>query len=127
MRRIGSGIAALLCLALQGCYEAPPTPKTTVRLPEEVCKQAREGLEKLAQGSAFELIKPGEAMIPDQAWLELSPDSRNQLAQLVGYDAACRASEPSAEQTVVIRSEMGRLITQRIVPTRADLSTLLKE
>ena len=122
-----STIAGATALLLAGCYEAPPTPKTTARLPEEVCKQAREGLEKLSEGSPFELLKPGEAMMPDQAWLELVPEARNQLAQLIGYDAACRASEASAEQTVVIRSETGRLITQRVVPTSADLSTLLKD
>ena len=127
LRARASGMTALLCLALVGCYEEPPAPKTTLRLPEEVCKQAREGLEKLAEGSQFELIKPGEAMMPDQAWLELAPEARNQLAQLIGYDAACRASEPSAEQTVIIRSEVGRLITERIVSTSADLSKLLQD
>ena len=127
MRLLGGGMTAFLSIAVSACSEAPPTPKTTVRLPEEVCKQAREGLDKLAAGSGFEVVKAGEAVIAEQAWLDLPPDTRNQLAQLIGYDAACRASEASSEQTVVIRNEMGRVITERIVPTSADFSNLLKE
>lgn len=117
---------ALLCLVLSACFDVPSTPKKAMRLPDQVCSQVREAIEKLDEGT-FQLTKPGEAVMPDQAWLELPPEARNQLAQLIGYDAACRASEPSLEQTVVIRSEVGRVITERTVETNPDLSTLLKD
>lgn len=121
-----SGTTALLCLVLSACFEAPTAQRKAARLPDQVCKQARQAIEKLGEG-AFQLTKPGEAVMPDQAWLELPPEARDQLAQLIGYDAACRASEPSLEQTVVIRSEVGRVITERTVETNPDLSTLLKD
>ena len=121
-----TGTTALLCLVLSACFEAPTAQKKAMRMPDQVCKQVRDAIEKLGDG-AFQLTKPGEAVMPDQAWLELQPEARDQLAQLIGYDAACHASEPSLEHTVVIRSEVGRVITERTVETSPDLSTLLKD
>ncbi len=120
--------ATLLALLASACHEQPDTaPKMASRLPEQVCRQAKEALEKLRASGGFEQMKPGEAMIPEQAWLDMPPDNRDQMAQLLGYHSACEAEEPTTEQTVRIRSEYGRVMAERIVTTSADLSTFVDD
>ena len=117
-------IPAVLTALFAGACEVPaPPPKAAIRLPKEVCDQVTAGMEKLKQ-SGVDQVKPGEITMVEQAWLELPAAQRDQMVQLIAFDAACRADQPSAEQTVVVRSEYGRPMAQRIVTTSADLSDL---
>ena len=121
IKRVG---VTLLVLGLVACDVPAPPPKTATRLPREVCDQAARGIEKLKESGADQ-VKPGEVTMAEQAWLELPPGQRDQLAKLVGIDAACRADEPSLEQTIVVRNEYGRVMTERVITTSTDLSDLL--
>lgn len=121
LKRLGT---ALTLLGLAACHVPAPPPKAASRLPQEVCEKAKLGMDKLKQGG-LDQVKPGEVTMIEQAWLELPAERRDQLIQLIGIDAACRAEEPSFEQTVVVRSEFGRVMAQRIVTTSVDLSDLV--
>jgi hypothetical protein len=99
--------------------KAPAAP-----LPKQVCTQAREAIDKLSEGGGFVYAGNGEGTIEEAAWLQLDPPSREQLEQVLAYDAACSAKEPSAEQTAIIRNEGGRVLSQRVIETSADLSRL---
>ena len=115
-------------LALVACWEQPEMPKPVAsRLPDKVCKQVREALVKLEASGAFQQTKPNEATMEEQAWLQMSPETRDQVTKLIGFDAACRSSEPVMEQTVIVRSEYGRVMAQPIIATSADLSAILTE
>lgn len=118
----------LLCASLAACWEQPEMPKpVATRLPDKVCGQVREALAKLVDSGSAQQTKAGELIMEEQAWLQLAQDKRDQVTKLVGFDAACRASEPPMEQTVIVRSEYGRVMAQPIIQTSADLSTLLGE
>jgi hypothetical protein len=126
----GTRLAFLLSapLALVACWEQPEMPKPVAsRLPDKVCKQVREGLEKAESSGALQQMKPGEVVMEEQAWLQMTQSTRDQVTKLVAFDAACRASEPPMEQTAIVRNEYGRVMAQPIIATSADLSTLLAE
>jgi hypothetical protein len=115
-------------LACSACFEQPEMPKPQAsRLPEKVCTEVKEGLAKLDESGAVQRTKPGEIVMEEQAWLQLSQAAREQITKLIGFDAACQASEPPMEQTVIVRSEYGRVMAQPIITTSADLSTLLQD
>ena len=103
-------------------------PKLAVtRLPEQVCNQARDGLEKLKESGGLTYNGQGEATLDEEAWMRLDERSRDQLVQLVAYDAACKAASPPGEQSATVRNEAGRVLSQRVVETSADLSGLVQE
>jgi hypothetical protein len=115
-------------LALAACFEQPEMPKPQAsRLPEKVCSQVKEGLAKLDESGVAQRTKPGEIVMEEQAWLQLPQSTREQITKLIAFDAACQASEPTMEQTVIVRSEYGRVMAQPIIATSADLSTILQE
>jgi hypothetical protein len=92
-----------------------------------VCKQVTEALAKLEESGTVQRPKPAEIVMEEQAWLQLPEASRDQISKLIGFDAACQAAEPPTEQTVIVRSEFGRVMAQPIVATSADLSTIIGE
>ena len=124
MRKLKFIAAGWVTLAVAACEVPAPPKKAATRLPEEVCAEVKLGMDKLKE-SGIDQVKPGEVTVMEQAWMELPPGQRDQMAQLIAFDAACRADEPSAEQTVIVRSELGRVMAQRIVTTSADLSDLM--
>lgn len=118
--------AALLAAA---CEKQPDPADFAVKPqkpPPEVCAKTAEAIEKLGAEAGLETDGKGGAIVMEQAWLELG-GTRDQLVQLVGFDAACRAAEPSREQNVVVRSEYGRVMAEQVVETSADLSALVRE
>jgi hypothetical protein len=120
----------LLLLALAACdsqYAAEEPKAPVARLPAEVCKQASEGLSALKESGGFTYAGAGEGALEEQAWLQMSEPQRDQLLQLLAYDAACTAKEPPADATATIRNETGRILSQRVVETSADLSKVLGE
>lgn len=121
-------LAAAASLALAACEQADPAPtRMAVKLPEKVCAQARQAVEKLVARGGFESDGKGGATMMQEAWLNLDPSARDQAAQLLGYDAACRAARPSLEQNVTIRNEYGQVLTRRVVETSVDLNPLMDE
>lgn len=95
------------------------------RVPEQVCRQATNGLEQLKQSGGFVLNAAGEATLDEQAWMRMDGRQRDQLVQLVAYDAACKGAEPVKEQNAVIRSEYGRVLTEQVVEIAPDASAIL--
>jgi hypothetical protein len=130
-RSAWAGAAALILSALAGCGQQPSSEANDsaglMPLPEKVCNDARQGLEKIGKSGGLEYSDKGEATIGEDAWLRLPENAREQIAQLLAFHAACAAEQPPREQSVVIRSEFGRVLTQRVVETGADLSGLLEE
>jgi hypothetical protein len=128
IRKAGSAAsAALAALALSACQEAQrPAPPLAEPLPAQVCSQAREALEKVSRAGIFEYGADGQATIEEAVWLPMAPSQREALAQALAFHAACSAKEPPLEQTVTIRSEGGRVLTQRVVETSVDMSRLLE-
>lgn len=121
-------LAAAVLLAA-GCEKQPDPADFAVKPqkpPPEVCAKAAEAIEKLGAEAGLETDGKGGAIVMEQAWLQLGA-TRDQLLQLVGFDAACRAAEPSREQNVVVRSEYGRVMAEQVVETSADLSALVRE
>lgn len=120
----------LLLVSVAACdrLAAPEEPKAPVaRLPAQVCSQARDGLEKLKESGGLTYSGQGEATLEEEAWLRLDGPARDQLVQLLAYDAACKAAVPPAEQTATVRNETGRVLAERVVETSADLSGMVQE
>jgi hypothetical protein len=118
-------LAALTACDGQNAAEEPKLP--VARLPAQTCNQARDGLEKLKESGGLTYTGQGEATLDEEAWMRLDEGGREQLVQLVAYDAACKAPVPPAEQNATVRSEAGRVLSQRVVETSADLSGLVGE
>ncbi len=97
------------------------------RLPDKLCKQVAEGMAQLKQSGGFVSNMPGEASLDEEVWMRMDEPQREQMLNLVAYDAACKAEEPAREQSAVIRSEYGRVLSERVVETSADLSQFLKD
>lgn len=123
--------AALLLALLAGCDRQPagqlPDTRVMAPLPAKVCSQARDALAKLKGKPGIEISGPAEATVEDQIWLQLGAPGRDQLAQLLAYDAACASSNAPREQQVTIRSQFGTVLMQRIVETGVDLSQILDD
>jgi hypothetical protein len=117
-------IAALAALGACNLMDEAEQKAPVVPLPKQVCTQAREAIDKLSESGGFVYAGNGEGTIEEAAWLQLDPPSREQLEQVLAYDAACSAKEPPAEQTATIRNEGGRVLSQRVIETSADLSRL---
>ncbi|MDP8913404.1 MAG: hypothetical protein M3N39_07490 [Pseudomonadota bacterium] len=120
----------LLLASLGGCdgqYKAEEPKLPVARLPAQVCNQAQGGLEKLKESGGLTYNGQGEATLEEEAWMRLDEGAREQLVQLVAYDAACKAAVPPAEQSATVRNEAGRVLSQRVVETSADLSGLVQE
>ncbi len=130
MTRSTDGPILLAALLLWGC-EGPADPlaggRIAAKLPEEVCSKTREAVAKLTETGGAEVDGKGSATMMEETWLRLSESEREQTAQLLGYDAACRAGQPTLEQNVVIRSEYGRVMVERVVETSPDWSSMVAE
>ena len=128
--KIRSFSPLLLLAALAACdgQNAAEEPKLPVaRLPAQTCNLAQAGLEKLKESGGLTYTGEGEATLEEEAWMRLDERAREQLVQLVAYDAACKAAVPPAEQSAIVRNEAGRVLSQRVVDTSADLSGLVGE
>ncbi len=130
MTDLKTGAALLSALLLWAC-EGPADPlaggRIATKLPEELCSKTREAVAKLTESGGVETDGKGGATMMEEAWLRLSEGERDQTTQLLGYDAACRAGQPTLEQNVVIRSEYGRVMAERVVETSPDLSSMMAE
>ena len=118
-------LAALAACDSQSALEEPKLP--VARLPAQTCNQAQAGLEKLKQSGGLTYNGQGEATLDEEAWMRLDERAREQLMQLVAYDAACKAAVPPAEQSATVRNEAGRVLSQRVVETSANLPGLIGE
>lgn len=124
-----NGRALLLVLFLTSCGELPgeanlaeaaPAP-----VPREICTQVGTGLAELKRKGGIEEDGKGEAVIVEQAWLQMSGEARAELARLIAFNLACGPVGPSAEQSVTFRSEYGRILSQQVVDTRVDIGRML--
>jgi hypothetical protein len=118
-----AGVAGLAALLLAGCEEQPELVVNTsaaAKPPEQACAQVRQGIETLRADAGLEADGKGGATIMEEAWLRLDGGTKDQMVQLLGVDAACRAEQPSPEQKVTIRSEYGRVMVEQTVSTAGD-------
>ena len=97
------------------------------RLPAELCKQAADGITKLNETGGFHYAGAGEGTLEEQAWLQMREPQRDQLLNLLAVDAACTAEQPVNEATARVRNEGGRVLSERVIQTSADLSSLSHE
>ena len=112
-------LASLAACDGQNAAEEPKLP--VARLPAQTCNQAQAGLEKLKESGGLTYTGQGEATLDEEAWMRLDERAREELVQLVAYDAACKAAVPPAEQSATVRNEAGRVLSQRVVETSATL------
>lgn len=117
---------ALGLVLATACEQADQTPAPPARLPQQICDQARQALDKASQSAGFE-YSGAEATVAEAGWRGLSDDQRGAIAQALGVNAACSAPEPARETTVLIRSETGRTLMERTVETSVDLSEILRQ
>jgi hypothetical protein len=121
-------LATILSAAFLSACEPPPQPEAVAGpLPKQICSKVAEGIKKLAETPMFEHNGPAQATLAEEIWLPMEAPQRDQIVQLLAFDAACKSASPPAEQQVTIRSETGRLLVERIVETRPDLGTLLQD
>ncbi len=121
--------ALLLAVALAGCGDlagSDPDVPIAARLPASICARTAAELKKLADGG-LQVGPKGEARLEEAAWLAIPQAQRDQLLQLLAFDAACAAPEPSLEQTATVRNEVGRILAQQVVTTTADPSQAFEE
>lgn len=120
--------AALASFAVGGCQEAQqPAPAATLRLPAQICNQARQSLEEISRSGSFEFTSDGQATLEEAVWLPMGGQQRDALAQALALHAACSAKEPPREQQVTIKNEGGRVLTQRVVETSVDITKALQQ
>jgi len=127
-RHILMATAAVAAIGLAACGEAPPPPAPKAGpLPPQLCDQARQGLEKMSASGTFEYSSDGQATIEEAVWLPMAPAQRDALAQALAFHTACASAEPARETSVTIKNEGGRVRSQRVVKTTADLMKALEE
>ena len=97
------------------------------RIPAQVCSQATDGIKKLSESGGFTSAGSAEGTIDGEVWLKMSEPQRDQLLQLLAVSGACTAAEPPTEVTATVRDETGRVLSQRVIETSADLSRLNNE
>lgn len=121
-------VPLLLLLILAACGDAPPPPEAPLLpVPPEACAKVKEALDTLQGQGALVYTDKGEATIDQQAWLAMGEAAREQFAKALGFHAACSQPTPTAEQTVIVRSETGTTLMQRIIETQTDIGQLLRE
>lgn len=119
--------AALAGLVLAGCQGEQPAPPAAARLPAQVCDQARDALQKLGATGSFEFAADGQATLEEAAWQPMGEPQRDALVQALAFHAACSAPEPPREQSVTVKNEGGRVLTQRVVETTVDVTKILEQ
>jgi hypothetical protein len=109
----------LTVLAIPACSEGPrqDQPPQVVRLSGDVCRKATKLLDDLKAKVPFEFRTDGTATVAQEAWVTFPEDSRKSLATALAYQAACSSERPGPEQEVVIRSELGQVLSRRRVST----------
>ena len=130
MMKLRMNIGAAALLALAACEEQPDPLAGTqapIKPPQEVCAQAAKAIERLTTEGGVQVDGEGGATMMEEAWLRLDQKGRDQVTQVLGFDAACRAPEATREQMVRVRSEYGRVMAEQLVQTSADLSQLTEE
>ena len=100
-----------------------PTPAAEP-LPKEVCAQSKQAVERLEKSGGLVLNSPTDAVMMQQAWLELTPAARDALLTAMALAATC-AGEPRLEQEVTVHSDTGTLLVRRVVQTSYSLADAL--
>jgi hypothetical protein len=122
-----SGAATLLgALLLTACdFGAPKAePPKPEPLPQEVCAKAREAIAGLEKTGALVLNAPTDAIVPQQAWLQMAPAAKDALLTAMAIAATC-AAEPRLEQEVTVHSETGTVLGRRVVQTSYSVAEAL--
>jgi hypothetical protein len=119
-----------LLLMLAACEgEKPPSPTETNTgpPPPQLCAEVTKGLAALDDQSAMIHDDKGEATVPQDAWLTMTPDNHAELARTLAFAAACASGHQSDAQPVRIRNETGTTLLETTVSTKVDLRSMLKK
>lgn len=124
-----SGAIALLALAACGGppVEQDSAERVVARPPAQLCAKAKEAVGTLTKSGALVLDAPAEGTISEQVWLGMGTARQDQFAQLLAFNAACAADQPTAEQQIMLRGDTGVVLTNRIVETSPDTASLLAD
>ncbi len=123
--------APLLALVLlAACGDQPagqqPDQRVMAPLPKAVCDKARAALAQLKGRVGMEITGPAQAIVEQDIWLNLGIGGRDQLAQLLAFDAACAAPAAPPEQEVTVQNQFGTVLMRRVVETGVDMSQFLE-
>jgi hypothetical protein len=94
-------------------------------LPPQVCAKVKQALDQLRNGGGVDYTDKGGATLPAEAFPQMPPAQRDQLARTLAYHAACVSGTTSDAQEVVIRGDDGSELLRRTISTKMDASDLL--
>jgi hypothetical protein len=125
MHRNAVLLAALLAAA---CHPAPAPPEPLGGpVPKQVCDEVKKALDAISSQGGVDYKDDGQATIEQAAWLAMGEDQRDAVAHALGFHASCAAGLQKEDQEVVVKSEAGIVLMRRLVDTRVDPMTLLRD
>ena len=120
-----------LLFSLSACFSDPADEMTAQTNsgppPAELCQQFRVNLDALRDKGAIEYENDGTALVEERVWIGMGGDGRDKLGQMLAFHAACSAKQGMADQPVIIRNEMGIVVTRRKIDTRLNTMSLIAE
>ena len=119
-----------LLLGLAACQGEPPPDMNQTAAgppPAELCAEIKKNLKGFEGDLSIDYNDKGEATVEQAAWMTMSPENHADLAQTLGFVAACASGRQSDAQPVSIRNESGRMLLETTVSTRVDLRSILKK
>jgi hypothetical protein len=120
--------APLILLLAASCHQAPPPPQPLAGpVPKQICAEVKKALDAMSSQGGMDYKDDGQATIEQAAWLQISEDQRDAVAHALGFHASCAAGVQKEDQEISVRSEAGIVLMRRIVDTRVDPMTLLRD
>ena len=124
--RCVTGGALLLLAGCDFAPEPPQAPPLIGQLPKKLCTQAADSLSKAGKSGGFEHDGRGGATIQQDAWIVMGPQGQDGLTRTLAVDAACKANTVAREQQVLVRSEEGRTLSNRVVEIAPDANEIFE-
>jgi outer membrane biogenesis lipoprotein LolB len=118
----------LQLLALAACHDAPTPPEQVqAPIPALICTEVKKALDTLASQGGMDYKDDGQATIEHAAWLQMGDDQRDSIAHALGFHAGCVSGRQDQNQEVVVRGEDNMVLMRRLVDTRVDPMSLMRD
>jgi hypothetical protein len=115
-------------LALAACHDAPPQPEQIQGpIPAQICTEMKKALDTMASQGGMDYGNDGQATIERDAWLQIGDDQHDSIARALGFHAGCVSGHQDQNQEIVVHAEDGSVLMRRLVDTRTDPMSLLRD